>query len=146
MNAQITSFDDLKRFSNGIVVTLPGFVDGEPFVVRVRKASLMALMAKGKIPNALKTKANELFTGGVSLLTDEDNENMLNDLYDIMSIFAEASLIEPSMEQIREAGLELTDDQLMALFTYSQKGVKGLESFRQEQGDTQPNNDGEAVQ
>jgi hypothetical protein len=105
----------------------------------------MALMAKGKIPNALKTKANELFTGGVSLLTDEDNENMLNDLYDIMSIFAEASLIEPSMEQIREAGLELTDDQLMALFTYSQKGVKALESFREEQGSDQSNINGETI-
>ena len=41
-----------------------------------------------------------------------------------------ASLEEPSFDDIKEAGLELTDEQMMAIFSYSQEGVKALESFR----------------
>ena len=40
--------------------------------------------------------------------------------------------MEPSLAEIESVGLELTDDQMMALFNYSQVGTKALESFRQE--------------
>ena len=49
-----------------------------------------------------------------------------------MDIIATAALIQPSMEEIKSVGLELSDDQMMAIFNYTQAGVKALESFRQE--------------
>ena len=57
---------------------------------------------------------------------------MLSDMYSIMDVIANAALIQPSMREIREAGLELSDDQMMAIFNYTQTGVRALESFRQE--------------
>ena len=63
---------------------------------------------------------------------DSDNASMLGDMYDIMHIICESALIQPSMQEIEGAGLQLSDDQMMAIFNYSQAGVKALESFRQE--------------
>ena len=91
----------------------------------------MVLAKSGKIPNTLLTTAGELFSKGGGGL-DADNTNMLGDMYDIMHIICEAALIQPTMQEIESAGLQLSDDQMMAIFNYSQAGVKALESFRQE--------------
>ena len=61
---------------------------------------------------------------------DADNENMLGNMYNIMDIIATAALIQPTMDEIKSVGLELSDDQMMAIFNYTQAGVKALESFR----------------
>lgn len=127
----ITSAYDLQSYAAGTVVRFPDFGDGQPFVARVRRPSLLMLAKKGKIPNSLLTAAGELFTNGSSGL-DADNENMLGEMFDIMSIVCESALIQPSMADIANAGLELSDDQMMAIFNYSQAGIKALESFRKE--------------
>lgn len=128
---RITSVNDLRNYANGLVVRLPDFGDGQPFIARVKRPSMLVLAKYGKIPNSLLTTAAELFKKGGEAM-DPDNENMLGGMYDIMSAIAEASLIEPSMKDIKDAGLELSDEQMMALFNYSQVGVKSLESFRKE--------------
>lgn len=127
----ITSITDLQSYAAGTVVRFPDFAEGQPFVARVRRPSLLVLAKQGKIPNTLLSAAGELFTkGGGSM--DSDNEGMLGDMYDIMHIICEASLMQPTMKDIEGAGLSLSDDQLMAIFNYSQTGVKALESFRKE--------------
>lgn len=127
----ITTVSDLQSYAAGTVVRFPDFGDGQPFVARVRRPSLLVLAKSGKIPNSLLTTAGELFSKGGSGL-DPDNENMLGDMYNIMDIIATAALIQPSMEEIKSVGLELSDEQMMAIFNYSQAGIKALESFRQE--------------
>lgn len=127
----ITTVSDLQSYAAGTVVRFPDFGDGQPFVARVRRPSMLVLAKQGKIPNSLLTTAGELFAKGGGGL-DSDNENMLGDMYNIMDIIATAALIQPTMEEIKGVGLELSDDQLMAIFNYSQAGVKALESFRQE--------------
>lgn len=125
----VTTVSDLQTYAAGTVVRFPDFSDGQPFVARVRRPSMLVLAKCGKIPNSLLTTASELFSkGGAGL--DTDNKNMLGDMYDIMDIIATAALIQPSMEEIKNAGVELSDDQLMAIFNYSQTGVKALEPFR----------------
>ena len=127
----ITTLADLQSYAAGTVVRFPDFAEGQPFVARVRRPSMLVLAKQGKIPNTLLTAAGELFSkGGAGM--DVDNENMLGDMYDIMHIICEASLIYPTMKDIEDAGLSLSDDQLMAIFNYSQAGVKALESFRKE--------------
>ena len=128
----ITSLMDLHSYANGNIVRFPDFGEGQPFVARVRRPSMLVLAKQGKIPNSLLSTAGELFMKGSSGL-DSDNQNMLSDMYDIMDTIATATLIEPTMEQIRSCGLELSDDQLSAIFNYAQSGVKALESFRSEQ-------------
>ena len=128
---RITIISDLQSYAQGTVVRFPDFGDGQPFVARVRRPSMLVLAKMGKIPNTLLTTAGELFSKGGGAM-DADNENMLRDMYNIMDIIATAALIQPSMDEIKSVGLELSDDQMMAIFNYTQAGVKALESFRKE--------------
>ena len=125
--ASVTSFADLQRYARGTVVELPDFADGQPFVARMRRPSLMALVKVGKIPNKLLITANEMFNGKQS---DTDDENILGNMFDVMEVICEAALIEPSYKQIEEAGMELSDNQMMAIFNYTQVGIDALENFR----------------
>lgn len=126
----ITTITDLQSYAHGTVVRFPDFGDGQPFVARVRRPSMLVLAKQGKIPNTLLTTAGELFSKGGSAM-DADNENMLGNMYNIMDIVATAALVQPTMDEIKSVGLELSDDQMMAIFNYTQAGVKALESFRQ---------------
>lgn len=130
--AQITSFETLKTYASGDVVTLPAFSEDQPFVARLRRPSMMKLVKSGRIPNALLNKANELFTSGISGAFDEENQQALSQMFDLMDTICEASFIEPTWQEIQESGIDLTDEQLMFVFNYSQAGVKALESFRGE--------------
>lgn len=127
----VTSVSDLQAYAAGVVVRLPDFAEGQPFVARIRRPSLLVLAKSGKIPNTLLHTANELFSKGGGGL-DSDNIGMLGDMYDIMHIICESALIHPTLQEIESAGLQLSDDQMMAIFNYSQAGVNALESFRQE--------------
>lgn len=127
----ITTVADLQRYAAGTTVRFPDFAEGQPFVARVRRPSMLILAKQGKIPSTLLTAAGELFSkGGASM--DADNENMLSDVYGICEVIARASLIQPTYDEIQQAGMELSDDQIMAIFNYTQTGVKALEPFRKE--------------
>jgi hypothetical protein len=128
----ITTLADLQTYAEGKVVKFPDFAEGQPLVARVRRPSLLVLAKTGKIPNSLLSSASDLFmNGGGGMQTDnEDNVNLLADMYDICVIIAESCLITPTVEEINNSGMVLTDEQLMAIFNYSQEGVKALESFR----------------
>ena len=128
---KITTFTDLQSYAQGSVIRFPDFAEGQPFVARVRRPSMLVLAKCGKIPNSLLTAASELFAKGSDGM-DTDNERMLSDMYDIMDIICKSALIEPTLDEIKGAGMELSDNQMMAIFSYTQAGVKGLESFRQE--------------
>ena len=127
----ITSVSDLQSYAAGTIIRLPDFTEGQPLVARVRRPSLLVLAKSGKIPNTLLTAAGELFAKGGSGL-DTDNDKMLSDMYDIMHIICESALMQPTLQEIEQAGLYLSDDQMMAIFNYSQAGVKALESFLKE--------------
>lgn len=127
----ITTFSDLQSYTMGTVVRFPDFAEGQPFVARVRRPSMLVLAKSGKIPNNLLVAAGELFTKGGGGM-DTDNENMLADIYKICEVIAEATLIQPTYQEVVSSGMELSDDQIMAIFNYTQTGVKALESFRKE--------------
>lgn len=137
---QVTSFNDLTNFANGTIVKLPDFAEGQQFVARLRRPSLLVLAKSGKIPNELLNTASGLFAKGTGAM-DSDDKNMLGDMYDICKIIAEASLISPTYHEIITAGVELTDAQMMAIFSYAQAGVKALEPFREKQENPQPSGD-----
>lgn len=127
----ITTLADLQSYAAGTIVRFPDFAEGQPFVARVRRPSMLVLAKQGKIPNTLLTAAGELFSkGGAGM--DADNENMLSDVYGVCEVIARASLVQPTYDEIQQAGMELSDDQIMAIFNYTQNGVKALESFRKE--------------
>lgn len=127
---KITSIKDLREYAKGAVVELPEFAEGQPFVARLKRPSIMDMARSGKIPNALLVRANELFTNSAGLNPNE--ENMMSELMDVMESIAAESFVEPTYQEIKESGITLTDQQLMAVFNYTQNGVKALENFRTE--------------
>lgn len=127
--SEITSLTALEQYAHGQVVELPGFGDGQPFIARLRRPSLMVLIKSGKIPNALLATANSLFTGNGKALSDP---SALSEVVGVLDVICEASFLEPTWAQLQNIGLELTDQQYMAVFNYSQQGIKALDSFRQQ--------------
>lgn len=123
----VTSLEDLKKYADGTIVELPDFAEGMPFVARVRRPSMLSLIKSGKIPNTLMTTAQNMFEGkGINKVDPEAMQSLMG----VLDVFCTACLIEPSYAQIKEAGLELTDEQMLAIFNYSQDGAKALEPFR----------------
>lgn len=145
MNSKVTSIADLQSYRSGKIVQLPDFAEGQPLIARVRRPSMLVLAKRGKIPNTLLGTAANLFAKGGDGM-DADNTQMLADMYDVCHIIAESTLIEPTLADIESVGLELTDDQMMAIFNYSQVGTKALESFRGVEASNDTNQPQEPVQ
>ena len=127
---KVTNLKDLKNIAKGEVVELPSFSE-TPFIAKLKQPSLVGLVASGKMPNHLIGLATALFNADsdkVNKITE--TQKGIKELYELMLVVAEECLVEPTMNDIREAGLELTDIQLTAIFNYSQRGAKVLESFR----------------
>lgn len=125
---KVTSIDELKKYNEGAVVELPPFAEGQPFVVKMKRPSLMRLATNGTIPNALMDSATSLFEGD----TNVKDKFVLSNMLRVMEIVCESAFVSPSWEEIKSSGIELTDDQLIAAFNYTQNGIKALDSFRTE--------------
>ena len=127
MEQKVTSIEQLLEYQKGQFVQLPDFAEGMPFYARLKRPSLLALVKSGKIPNQLVLTANRLFNGKGM---DEKKETAMSDVLDILDALCESTFVEPNYKDMKEAGVELTDEQLMAVFNYTQEGVKALEPFR----------------
>lgn len=127
---QVTSLEQLKQYANGNIVRLPDFAEGQPFIAKLKRPSILGMAKQGKIPNSLLVKTNELFVQSGSLDTEESS--MMQEIYDVIDLIADETFVEPTYKEIKSTGIELTDEQMMFIFNYSQQGVKALESFRTE--------------
>lgn len=130
MEIKVTSIDQLKLMSGGEIVKLPPFIQGQDFYAKLRRPSMLKLVQSGQIPNSLLRTANMLFSGGVDKELDRDDEFM-KDMFDLIDVLAGAVFVEPSWTELKNAGIELTDEQYMFIFNYTQEGVKALEPFRE---------------
>ena len=124
-----TSINELKVYMGGELVELPPFADGQRFVARLRRPSLLKLIKQGQIPNSLITMASEMFASGANAIDPSDDAS-LRDLFNVIDVIAAASFVEPTYEELVANDIELTDEQLLALFNYTQNGVQGLQRFR----------------
>lgn len=125
---KVTLIEEILAYKDGVIIELPGFVPDKPFFARVKRPSLMALASSGKIPNSLMSQATDIFAKGANAMVGT-NSTVIKDVYDVVKIVCSAALVEPSMQQLNENGIELTDEQLMAIFSYTQEGIKALERF-----------------
>ena len=125
----VTSLENLKKLSEGQEVELPGW-DDEPFICKLKRPSLLVLVEGGQIPNPLLNAGYILFNGAK---TQKDVLN-LKDQKEILDIVARAAMVEPTYQQLKDIGLELTDLQLLDIYNFTQLGVRSLISFRTKQG------------
>ncbi|MBC5786923.1 MULTISPECIES: hypothetical protein [Clostridiaceae] len=123
----VTTMDELKHYAEGTEVELSGFAEGQPFVVKLKRPSLMLLAQNGDIPNTLMAAASELFNDGIKGL----NPNNFSRMADIFTAMAKASMVSPTYQEVEEAGLSLTDIQLLQIYNFSQTGVAPLQRFHQ---------------
>lgn len=123
---EVTSISQLNEYAKGQLVELPSFGEGQPFFARLRRPSMLALVKSGKIPNSLLATANRMFDSSL----DTKNENMLKDFYMVIETILEAAFVEPTYQEIKDAGVQLSDDQLIFVFNYTQQGVRALDQFR----------------
>lgn len=138
-----TNMTDLQQYAKGSILELPAFGPNQPFVARVKRPSMLRLVETGKIPNSLLMAAQELFTGKAT--PRDDKGNILKETCEICTIFAKECLLEPTYDEIVDAGVELADNQLIALFNYAQDGVKSLTPFRTQQENPSGNLPGKNV-
>jgi len=126
-DSDVVDFSKLTKISDSRVVELPEFGDGTKFIARLRRPSMLKLCKSGVIPNSLLSQATSLFTD-----SKVSKRVSITEIYDICEIICEAAFVKPTYNEIKESGIELTDEQIMAVFQYAQGGVKALENFRNE--------------
>lgn len=124
----ITSIDELKLMSSGEVVELPPFAQGQKFVAKLKRPSMMNLVKQGAIPNSLIKMATDLFNGTMDK-SETNAEDIMPQMLEIMEIMAEATFVEPKWSEIKAAGVELTDEQMIFIFNYTQSGVQQVAPF-----------------
>ena len=129
---ELTSIAQLQEYSKGQLVQLPPFAEEQEFVARLKRPSLFALAKAGKIPNELLTGANNLFSSGQRNKNTSNDRDIVNEMCDMFDAVCEASFVSPTYQEIKDAGVELTDEQKSFVFEYSQQGIKALNNFRTE--------------
>ena len=126
---KVTDINVLKSYSGGSLVELPPFAQGQRFIARLKRPSLLNLIKCGKIPNSLLGKAQDLFENSGNALKDKRSQSegdAIKQVFEVIDILCESSFVEPTYHEIKEAGIELTDDQYMFIFNYTQNGVSAL--------------------
>lgn len=121
----VTPIAELSQMSGPRVVELPGFEPGTTVRFCLRRANLRELARGGRIPNPLLPAAQRLYEGAQSAARAGFDE-----VARVMDEVVCSAMVEPTMRQLREAGVELTEEQFGLIWAYSQKGVEALRPFR----------------
>ncbi|MFD3158694.1 esterase (plasmid) [Haloimpatiens sp. FM7330] len=129
----VTTLDKIKEIATP-EVKLSGW-NGETFVCRLKRVSMLDLLSKGKIPNSLLGAASELFQGKRQPSENGD----IKEIAQIIDIFAENALVEPTVEDLNEIGVNLTDNQKIEIFNYCTEGIKKLTPSDKKQEDSRDN-------
>ena len=115
----------LDAIKTSKIETIPGWF-GETVEVELKRPSILALAAAGAIPNPLMKTARKLFYSGIN----PDGGDLAEEGRVLLEV-AKAALVKPSFDELEAAGIELTDEQLIAIFQFTQLGAKALDRFRQ---------------
>lgn len=110
---------DIKKISEGEIVELPPFGSEKSFEAKLVRPSLLTLCKTGAIPNELVAVAQKIFEG--------EKHGDIKKYGEILHLVAQAALVEPVYDDVKDL---LTDEQLTAIFNYTQMGVRGLLPFR----------------
>lgn len=128
---KVTKIEDLIKIKDGELVELPNFSNDVPFVARLKRPSMLGMIKTGRIPNDLLDEANGLFTNGaVKTINNSIDREVMVKMFELFEVICEEALVEPSYKDLKDAGISLTDEQQIAIFSYTQSGVKALEPFR----------------
>ena len=132
-NNKVTTFEELTKYSSGVVMELTPFSESQPFVARLKRPDLIDVVTT-EFPNELLDTAYKLFNEE----QEQENKNPDNVFKEsaerkkVLEVIAKATLVEPSFEEIEKAGMKLTFVQLLEIYEYVNRGVENLKFFREE--------------
>ena len=129
----ITTIEQIKNKAVKEVEII-GFEVGEFITLQLKGVSITNLIQSGKIPNQLLGVAIELFEGKKK--EDDGKEKDISESIKLIDIICDSAMVEPKFDEVKEY---LTDAQKMEIFTFTQGGVKALNSFREVKTVNQPN-------
>ena len=140
----VTSIKDIKK-NQVIEVELPGWGVTDTFVCKVKRVNLMDLIAKGNIPNPLMNTVINLFKG--SAISDEEDVLNSKESYkkyiEVSELFANSILVEPTLKELHENDIELTDEQRNIFYQFAMFGIKALIPYTRKPSNTVYSGDGE---
>lgn len=125
---KVTSLEEIKKSASGQLIAFTGW-DEKPWIAKVKRVSLLDMISEGVIPNSLLSAAEQVFAGKQSSKKPVD----IKETGTVFKAVAEAVLVEPTWNDLQDAGVKVTDEQLSELFQYAQGGINGLKRFRAEQ-------------
>lgn len=125
---KVSTLAELQQESKGKVIEIAGFDGITPIKVKVKPVSLMAAIAGDSIPNELLSKAVEVFEGQPK--KEPYTRDKIIEMYDMLIWYARTCLVEPTYQELEEAGIELTDFQLMDIYHFAREGQAALSTFR----------------
>ena len=137
-----------EQFKNKAVsiISIPGFDEDETFEIRVRKLSVVGLISSGKIPNSLMKVVKDAFEG-IKSTTEKDNADSsimdkAGEIGKLLDIVCAEAMLEPTFADVKEF---MNDAQKLAVFQFTQGGVKQAEMFHTVPGNSGHTDDVENV-
>ena len=121
----VTSIEQLKSACTPEIIELPGFDPDTAVYFKVRRANLRSMVKAGKVPNPLLAAAQRLYEGAESKA-----KTSFGEIVKVMNLVVGSAMLEPTMADLDDAGIELTEDQFGMLWAYSQRGASALIPFR----------------
>ena len=136
---QVTSLEQLKNIKKTEIVELPCFEDGTPFIAELKRPNVINLICTGKMPNSLLKIATDMFSRGLTeteITKKVADAKGMQEVFNMLTFLAKESLVNPTYAQLEELGITLGVEQLNAILSFTQGGVKALENFRKQQGNS----------
>lgn len=123
----ITSLEEIRAKYGIQEYALPGWEPGADFVCKLRRPGLTDMTAAvGFVPNPLMGVVADLFTPTGEKLKKIPRDQQSKGIQAI----ARYALVEPTYDQLAEAGIALTDEQYQAIYAFALGGAAALERFR----------------
>ena len=123
--AMVTKIEEIRKYGGAQEVELSGW-NGDTVTMMLRRPSLYQMAAAGQIPNPLLSVAESLFMASGSGIMKAD----FLDTAKMMDTLARAVLVEPTYDELAEAGVALTDMQYNEIYAFVLRGPAGLARFR----------------
>ena len=122
----IRGMDEIVRAAAPVEAEICGWNEGEALRVKMRRPALVNMAADGKIPNPLLKTVNVLLNGAAEAIAAVDVAESSRAVRHI----AQAALVEPKLEELEAAGVQLTDEQYMEIYAWVLGGLDGIDRFR----------------
>jgi hypothetical protein len=116
---KVTTKEDLEKARAAAAVELPAFMDGTPFVVRLRRPSLLRMAQLGQIPEEYQPVIDKLVQG--------DDSSPMEIKAKIFAWYAEKALEEPTWADVEEV---IDSFQLATIWHWGIFGPGMMEPFR----------------